>query len=463
MTSGKFDVVIIGGGFSGTVLAVQLLCRAPELAVAVVDKSPSPGRGVAYSTQHSCHLLNVPAGKMSALPDDPGHFLRWVRGNYLASAQEHTFLPRALYGQYLWWLLEQSRGRPNGFEWIQDQVHSVERKSDHVVARLKSGSALPARSMVLATGNFPPANPRVPGLSSASKRYVPYAWSPDALDGLPADGSVLLLGSGLTSLDLALALKSKGFAGRIHLVSRRGLLPQAHQPTAGWPQFWNEQSPRTARGMLRLIRDQVLAASQAGVDWRAVIDVLRPVTQQIWRSLPAPEQRRFLRRLRSYWEVHRHRIAPELGKLLAHLVQAGQLRIYAGRVTLYRESGFIAEVTIRGRQDGAEQTLRVHRVINCTGSETDCRRIDDPLITGLLAQGLARPDPLSLGLDVDEDGALFEAGGNRSEFLYAIGPVRKGCLWETTAVPEIRVQASQLAEHLLHASRLGQGLGATAE
>jgi len=452
LTNRKFDVVIVGGGFSGTMMAVQLLRRASDLDVALIDKSSSPGRGVAYGTKHSCHLLNVPAGKMSALPDDAGHFLRWARENYSPAVEDGTFLARAVYGQYVGGLLDEARSRPNRLQWIEDEVLSIQRDAGHVLAHLKTGASLSASAVVLATGNFPPANPRIPGFSENQKRYVPYAWSADALEGLPADGSVLLMGSGLTSLDLVIALKSKGFAGSIHVISRRGLLPQVHQQTKPWPQFWDEHSPRSARGLLRLIRNQVLAASQAGVDWRAVIDALRPVTQNIWRSLPVQEQRRFLRHLRSYWEVHRHRIAPEQGKLLAHLIQQGQLQMYSGRVTHYREVGQLAEVTIRNRL-AIEQKLSVNRMINCTGSETDCRRIDDPLITNLFAQGLARPDALSLGLDVDENGAVFELTSTRSDFLYALGPVRKGCLWETTAVPEIRVQAAQLAEHLLNRSR----------
>jgi uncharacterized NAD(P)/FAD-binding protein YdhS len=173
------------------------------------------------------------------------------------------------------------------------------------------------------------------------------------------------------------------------------------------------------------------------------------VTQDIWGSMPVPEQKRFLRHLRAYWEVHRHRIAPEQGQIIANLIAEGRLRLYGGRIVRYLELDSVVEVTLRDRRNGRELALQVDRIINCTGSETDCRRIDDPLITNLFALGFARPDAVSLGLDVDENGTVLERTGKVSDFFYAIGPVRKGCLWETTAVPEIRGQASQLADHLV--------------
>jgi uncharacterized NAD(P)/FAD-binding protein YdhS len=447
----KLRVVIVGGGFSGTVLAVQLLRRTPDLRVGIVDKASAPGRGLAYGTECRCHLLNVPAGNMSALPEEPDHFLNWARANYQGSVQARSFLPRALYGRYVGSLLEQAIASAGcgTFQWIQGEALSLTRSHSKVNVQLSDGRELPTEAVVLAMGNFPPANPKIPGLTECSERYVPFAWSATALEEIPKNGSALLIGSGLTSLDLAIGLKAKGFAGRIHILSRRGLIPQRHQQNRSWPQFWSERSPRTTLGLLRLIRQQARLASEAGVDWRAVVDALRPVTQRMWKSLPLDERRRFLRHLHSYWEVHRHRIAPEIADIIADLAQEGQVRLHAGRVTNYREHCDGAEVAFSDRRTGVQHLITVDRVINCTGSESDCRRIEDPLIMSLFAQGLARPDPLFLGLDVDEEGALLDCSRTPSQSLYAIGPARKGCLWETTAVPEIRTQASQLAEHLV--------------
>jgi uncharacterized NAD(P)/FAD-binding protein YdhS len=432
-------------------LAANLSRRVPNLSVAVLDKGPLPGRGLAYATKYDCHLLNVPAGNMSALPEDPEHFLRWARGNYRPSVQATSFLPRRLYGRYVSSLLEEAT-RPGGaenFQWIQGEVSSLARERSHVTVNLKDGSTRITKAVVLAVGNFPPANLNVPGLSEDGGRYVPSPWPADALAGIPKSGNVLLIGSGLTSVDVAVALKTEGFAGHIHILSRRGLMPRVHRSTRRLPQFWNEQSPRTALGLLRLVRAQIRAATEGDGDWREVIDALRPVTQKIWQSLPLSERKRFLRHVRPYWEVHRHRIAPEIGDTITQLVDSGKATVHAGRLTACRKLGDHVEVSWRERRTQAQQLLRVDRVINCTGPEADCRRINDPLIKSLLAQGLARPDQLSLGLDVDSTGALIDFSGSPSNFLYAIGPIRKGSLWESTAVPELRTQASQLAEHLV--------------
>jgi uncharacterized NAD(P)/FAD-binding protein YdhS len=203
---------------------------------------------------------------------------------------------------------------------------------------------------------------------------------------------------------------------------------------------------------LRLIRAHVEVAENSGSGWRAVIDSLRPFTQAIWRALPRAERRRFLRHVRPYWEVHRHRVAPEIGVPLATQIQDGQIETHAGRITAYAEDADGVDVTYCDRSTGEKRSLRVGLVINCTGPEADCRRIENPLLNNLLRQKMVRPDPLFLGLDASEDGALIDGRGELSDFLYSLGPSRKGSLWESTAVPEIRVQAAQLATLLLAAS-----------
>jgi uncharacterized NAD(P)/FAD-binding protein YdhS len=446
-----FPVVIVGGGFSGAVLAAQILRRDSTIGAAIVDNTPLPARGVAYSTKHGCHLLNVPAGNMSALSEDPSHFLQWARAHHDDETQSQSFLPRAVYGQYLESLLKESVA-PNGdrqLSWIQDEAVSLGRDGKLITLRLKSGRELLARTIVLATGNLPPRNPQIPGLTNAASKYIPDAWARAAIEGLSDDASVLFIGSGLTSVDMAVALDAKGFRGQIHIVSRHGLMPQRHREAGRWPEFWCAESPRTTRGLLRLIRDQVHGAASVGMDWRAVIDALRPATQSIWQSLPTAERRRFLRHVRAYWEVHRHRIAPEIDNVISRLRDEGRLYIHAGRITKYTERTDAAEVSFRCRRSSGLRRLYVDRVINCTGSESDCRRSDDPLLISLFATGMGRPGPLALGLDVDSKGALFDRYGTPSASLYAIGPMRKGFMWETTAVPEIRNQASELADRLV--------------
>lgn len=465
MAKSQVDVVIVGGGFSGTMLAVQLLRRTTALSIAVMDRGGLPGRGVAYSSPHRFHLLNVPAGQMGAFANDPEDFYRWARSNYDASIKVRSFLPRAVYGQYLGSVLERAlaeKGRDR-LQWIQDEALSMQRRRNGLAVQRKSlaSQELPARAVVLATGNFPPGAPKIPGLavghsagggfssSRSSSQYVQFAWSRHALENLPRDGSVLLLGSGLTSIDMIMALKSKAFRGTIHVLSREGLIPSRHQPVQPWPLFWSRDSPRTVRGLLRLIREQVDAAAEQGIDWRSVVDSLRAVTPQIWQSLPVGEQKRFLRHARAHWDVHRHRLAPEIADIFSDMEAEGQIRFHTGRIKRYAEDGNLAEISYQERGSNTVKRLHAHRVINCTGSETGCRRIDDSLITSLFVQGLARPDALFLGLDVDKHGAVNDYEGKPSRVLFTIGPTRKGQLWETTAVPEIRQQAERLAAHLM--------------
>jgi uncharacterized NAD(P)/FAD-binding protein YdhS len=386
---------------------------------------------------------------MSALEDDPGHFVKWARANCGPAVHAGSFVSRFSYGRYIGSLLESAAKGGNSIEWIQAEAVTCTRNEGVSIVQLKDGREFSARTVVLAIGNFPPGNPKVSGLSGPMKRYFPFAWSPAALENLDLNGSVLLIGSGLTGVDLAIALQAKRFRGKVHIVSRHGLVPQRHEATEPWPQFWHPDSPRSIRGLMSLVRDQVRAASAVGVNWRGVINSLRPVTQEVWRSLPLEERKRFLRHVRPYWEVHRHRVAPEVHNIISRLIAEGKLSIHAGRITEYAEDADGADVVFRDRKNGSLQRLRVDRVINCTGSETDCRRVEHALLGSLFLKGEVRPDPLFLGLDVDTKGSVFNFKGVPSGYLFAIGPVKKGGLWETTAVPEIRKQAAELADYLV--------------
>lgn len=447
------DVVIVGGGFSGTMLAVHLLRRASNLSLAVIDESTTPARGLAYSSPHDCHLLNVPAKDMSAFASEPSHFLDWATLNADRPVQPTSFLPRTLYGRYVGAILrdaaDQAHYSRNNFDWIRDRAVSIDNAADGAIVHRANGAPIQAQAVVLALGNFPPGNLGIRGLRSDARHYHRLAWTPDALAGLSSEDSVLLIGSGLTSVDISLALHSRGFRGPIHVLSRHGLLPLAHQCGSCWPGFWDETSPRTARALMRLIRAEVANAAAAGTDWRAVIDSLRPHLQQIWQSLPLDERRRFLRHARPYWEIHRHRIAPEVAEEFSRMLSSGQLRVHAGRILSYSENEKSAAVIFHNRKTDAPQQLQVTRVINCSGPQTDYRKIEDPLLASLFARKLVRQDSLGLGLDFDQNGKLRDSSGHPSTRLYGIGPVRKGDLWESTAVPELRGQAADLAQWLL--------------
>jgi uncharacterized NAD(P)/FAD-binding protein YdhS len=456
-------IAIVGAGFSGTLVAAQLLSRAKApLTIHLIEREHSRfARGIAYSTTEDCHLLNVPAGNMSAFPDDREHFLRWAQARKdelldcpcVGEVSAAAYLPRRAYGDYIAQVLDEAeRGATTGVNLQRriDEVASLRVEDGAVDLRLASGVQLRANRVVLALGNFRPGDPA--GADAAfyrSARYHGDPWAPDVLEKLLPTESCLLVGSGLTMVDWAITLNQAGYRGAIHVVSRRGLWPHSHKP--GAPAAF-ALDPSGAKGAVRAglhcFRDSI---RKSGVDWRPAIDALRPATPILWKSLGLSEQRRFLRHLRTLWDCHRHRLAPGIAARLAAMLDSGQLVRHVGRIRDFRDLGGQVEVAIRPRGSDRNDEFSVDAVVNCSGSESDYRRLDSPLVKDLLGRRLIRPDPLALGLDVADNGALVDAEGNASGFLFTLGPPQKGCLWETTAVPEIRGQAARLAVELLGA------------
>jgi uncharacterized NAD(P)/FAD-binding protein YdhS len=303
-----FTVAVIGGGFTGTTLAAQLVRHTdPLFSIVVVEKSGLPGHGVAYGTECASHLLNIPAKDMSAFPEDAEHFLRWAKSNYDRNVELCSFLPRKEYGRYLGTIFSEAAlsGGKRRLHWKKDEARAVSPTGDgRIEIRLRSGARVLADKVVLALGNFPSSDPLLPVRApsdsprSSPDPYFSNPWSDTSFEGVEHLGSILLLGSGLSSVDVAVELRHRGFAGTIHILSRRGLLPRSHKAHSSWPTFWNEHSPKCIRGLLRLVRDQVREAKQQGIDWRGVISGLRQVTPQIWQSLSEVEKRRFLRHVR---------------------------------------------------------------------------------------------------------------------------------------------------------------------
>lgn len=450
-------IAIIGGGFSGSLVATHLLKTATRpLTVTLIERSPAFGQGIAYSTDSLCHLLNVSAGNMSAFPDDPGHLLRWLQHNqselkaYLPeSVNASSFIPRKVYGLYIQSVLAEAAATVPPevqLERLTDEAVAItETKGKDGIVVLLSGRHLAADKIVLALGNSPAAISQGNGES-----FLRNGWCVDALDNLDPDGPVLLVGTGLTMVDTVLSLHQHNHQGKIYAVSRRGLFPQRHQAATPYPVFLNPESiPKTVRTLVHQVRAEVKTARAQGYDWRSVIDCLRPITQNIWQRLPPTEQKRFLRHVATYWDVHRHRIAPTVADRLNELVESGQLRITAGRIQSYQALPSGVAVTISQRNTQAETTLQVQRVIRCTGVSVDYRQSTHALITSLRSQGLIRPNPLGLGVDTAPDGSLLQTDGTASKLLYTLGTPRKGDLWETIAVPELRQQAQALAETLL--------------
>ncbi len=453
-------IVIIGGGFSGTMTAVNLarFARQPARVVMVNHRRPL-GRGTAYGTRHPDHLLNVAARNMSALADQGDHFVNWLRcrGEYadLPEAElRETFVPRRVYGDYLRSLAFgyvqpiDERGRVV-IEAYEDEAVDVE--SHHaggLLVSLASGELLETDHVVLATGNQPPAP--LAGLPEGFSHpcYVADPWS-DWEPRLPAPTlDVVLLGTGLTMVDTLLTLLSRDWQGKIIAVSRSGMLPLAHFRGIEYRDF--PPSGADALGLTALVasvEEHCGLLRGRGANPAIAIDRLRPHTQRIWKNFSLAEKQEFLCRYAARWNIARHRIAQPIHERMTKAIDEGRLRVVRG--TVDGVEGCAGGVRVLLATDAGRDSLTAALAINCTGPQTQLSATNVPLFQNLLERGLARPGPLDMGIDVDDDLAVIGRDGLTSGCLFALGPLLKGTLWETTAVPELRGQALQLARVLL--------------
>jgi len=440
----ELHVAIVGAGASGVLTALQLRRAAPHFKVGIVEAGARVARGLAYGTPYGAHLLNVPARNMSALPDEPEHFTRWLSARLPDSSGE-TFAPRPLYGEYLGELLEGTGSEAAPAERIAGTAVGLTRDGKRWLVHLHDGGTVRAGSVVLALGNLPPGDP--PLLSGlADERYVRDPWAPGVAAGLDRDASVLMLGTGLTMLDLVLTLRAEGHRGTVHALSRRGVLSREHEhhPPRPLPEPPALRSPRVAVAWLRM---ELERAASEGRDWRPVLDSLRPHTAAVWKQWSARQQASFLRHARHLWDAHRHRVAPEVGVRIRGLLDSGALIVHRGRLASVTPAPAGLLALWRDRF-GADVSVQVARLVNCTGPRSDYVALDVPLIAQARRAGYLVPDPLGLGVETTDDGALVGRDGKSVEGLFTLGPPRRPALWETTAVPEIRVQAAELARRL---------------
>ena len=413
-------IAIVGAGYSGTMTAVEARRALPDAEIMLVEKRGRFAAGAAYSTTSPSHFLNVRAHSMSAFADAPEDFTEWLGREGLGGAGD--FARRRDYARYLAGIFEGA-----GVRRVEGEAVAVEGR-DLVLA---SGERIGFDALVLAGGNYPG---RLPARLAIEALDDP--WGPAGAEALArlaaAGGDLLLVGTGLTMVDVALSLVDAGFKGRMVAVSRRGLVPRPHEEPPSPP--LDLAPPARLADLVRHVRRLR--------PWRAAVDSLRPHSHDLWRGFTLAEQRRFLRHLRPWWDVHRHRIAPPVAERIAALRAEGRLEVLAGRS---RQVGDEVVVSLRG---GGEMRRRFAAAVNCTGPEGAIARIEDPLIRQMLASGLAQANALGLGLEVDEASRLVGADGVAGPYLFAVGPLTKGAFWEIVAVPDIRGQVRDVARSL---------------
>jgi uncharacterized NAD(P)/FAD-binding protein YdhS len=462
-------IAIIGGGASGTLAAIHLLraaaARQYPLRIALIDRLGRHGLGEAYSTANPAHFLNALTDRMSGVAGDPDHLLRWAAGAGLGSLE---FLPRQAFGRYLQDTLADAQRRAAPLSRLSPITSDVlgirPGAAGHPVRLLHSDGTLEADLAILATGNRPPAPP-VP--FPDSPWCIANPWAPGALDAIRDGRPVVVLGTGLTMLDVATAVTADPRA-TVRAVSRHGMLPQVHRGRGGpadpiWlPALSDTGDPLRLPELLWQVRSAMASRPN---HWQDVVDAVRPHVPSLWRRLPDRDKRLFVRHVARYWEVHRHRMPPATARRITELRCTGRLAVLRGRVTGITEvpgARAAERLRIRVEQDASATDLSAGWLINATGPGTDVTRTSDPLLRDLLAQGLARPDPLRLGLDASPDGALLDAAGTPATTLFTLGPTLRGVCYETTAIPEIRDQAAALAGLLIAAPQARRHPGSAA-
>jgi len=376
---------------------------------------------------------------MSALADDPDHFVRRFEAE---GGNRKGFAERRLFGRYLREMLSDATDK--GCASIeQSTAVSARRDGGTWHVELDDGRTVSAAALALAIGNQDPEPLRA--LAGAGDRFVNNPWAEDsrnAVDDLVEnDGSALLIGTGLTMVDLVLSLGAAGYQGRIVALSRRGQIPRAHADFEPAP-VGLEDVPQGHVGKLwRWLRER-----SAQVGWRAAVDSLRPHSHALWQSLDVNQQKQFMRHARPWWDVHRHRIAPQVAATVHGMISSGQLEIAAGRIVRATQApdGMEVELRRRGSQESTKE--RFAYAFNCTGPLHAMEKTKNPLLRGLLDAGEVKPDQLDIGLTVDEN----SRAGNQ---LWALGPLSKGRYWEIIAVPDIREQAAQVAEDIARSLR----------
>lgn len=437
------DVLVVGGGACGALVALHLL-DTPGLRVALAEPRARPACGAAYSTPRGEHVLNVNAARMSAFDAAPGDFVDFLRSRPESAGLDDAalgawFAPRRLYGLYLQARLDAHPARA-ALAVYADAVVDVWREARGFSVTFGSGARIRAEAVVLAIGNLPAALP-----GGAPAPGVVDAWDYPAVAAVPVDAAVCIVGAGLSMVDVLLTLQANGHRGRILAVSRNGLMPLAHAPGTV-PQTGGVEALLTlgVRGRMRLLRRWAAESVANGRPWQEAVERLRPHVRALWQAWPEAEQRRFLRHAVRQWDIHRHRIAPDVAATVAAMADSGQFSLHAGRVAAITARDGRLQVDWTPRR-GVATSTPADVVVNATGMEKRVARAPGALLPALQARGLIAAGPLGMGIATRGEGQVLDAHGAPVAGLWTLGALRIGTLWETIAMPELRGQAERVA------------------
>lgn len=458
------DILIIGGGLSGNMLAAQLLRQPVRRRLVIVEPRAELGRGEAYSAVELGHTLNANAARMSVDPDNPDDLTQWLEqhiaaGGWPESAEQglsaaELFAPRGLFGRYARQRLTEAQtvGALYGSELVHLRTEAVDAQLGErgVRVQMADGSSCQACRVALATGMFAAARTsQVDGNGLNTLAVDP--WDVAAMSNLDPEGRVVIIGSGLTMIDALVSLQKAGHRGPVEVFSRHGLLPHVRRQPPAWEDFLSaDTNVRSPLQLFQALRTQCRLAQSHGIDWQAPLDTVRAHIGRLWSQATDVQRRQFVRHVRPWWESHHHRAPPLGAQLVERWLAQGRLRIRAATLlAVARGANGLPQVQLRPRGQAESEWCCGCAVINSTGIEYDWRRVDRPLPRNLLARELVRPGPLALGIAADPDGAVIDARGHVSQSLFALGPPLRGQWWESTAVTDVASQARALAQHLL--------------
>jgi uncharacterized NAD(P)/FAD-binding protein YdhS len=445
---------IIGGGFSGTMLVRHLFEQQKEqLSVFIYNSNVDFARGTAYNPKSSKLLLNVVAGKMSAFPDEPNHFVEWGLKNGIRTDQDllaGSFLPRSTYGKYLndVWKETQEIVKKNGHQLnlIPEKAREIEKFDTNYRIHSESRKDI-VDYLILATGNELPGNPQIKNVDFfKSNLYQQNPWRID-FSKINREEPILILGNGLTMVDTVIELRENGIQQKIVSVSPNGfnILPHRNFNFQYTGPIKDLKEDKSLLELLSLFKSELKKLNEFGISAEPLIDALRPNTQKIWQALTVDEKRIFMSRLRHHWGVARHRIPFLSYDYIQKERIANRLEILAGKVIELKqlENGVLA--SIYDKKNKTELKCQFAQVINCTGPETKLEKTGNELLNQLKSDGLIIQDELQLGIEVNDSYQIINSQNQVDEKMFAIGGLLKGKLWESTAINELRVQAKKIS------------------
>ena len=465
-------IAVIGGGFSGAACAIHLSRLAPRpLEILLIDPREQVGAGLAHSTPHPDHRLNAADSIHLLYLDAPDHFSAWLRTSGAlerdpdaVAANGRIYPRRADFGRYVHAELTRYQAcNPSGttIRHITQRAARIASGPRGFSVSLANGETVDADACVLAVGQ---GGSHVPDWLRPYIRHpecVADPWNLPALQRIDPEHHVLILGTGLTTVDVVSTLVSQGHRGPIEAVSRRGMRPASHSPFPPTmprlqglmqevPEFVARHGrPDSVAGIVRALRADIRRLDPARTSWHALFDDVRDAAHVLWPHLSTPEQLRFLRHLKPWYDVHRFRIPPQSERIVQRAVATGQLAFHGAHVVSVRHGPRGFTVTFRDRGATFVRERSYTALINCTGFDGRLQSLRDPLIRGLAADGMVRSSACGLGVDVDPDSRAIGAEGSRLKGLYVIGPLTGGSLGEASSVPVITRQILQVIPELL--------------